>query len=50
MMQDLTVEQHSTWNGLVFNHLYGDCPVSFQAINQEKPTGQQHIMPYITFA
>ena len=29
---------------------YGDCQVSFQAIDQENPTGQLHIMPYITFA
>ena len=34
MIQDLTVDQHSTWNGLALNHLYSDCPASFQAINQ----------------
>ena len=37
--QDLTVEQHSTWTGLVLNHPYRDCPALFQAINQEKSTG-----------
>ena len=49
-MWDLVVEQYSTWNRSVLNHLYGDCPVLFQAINQENPTGQLHIMPYIAFA
>ena len=34
-MWDLIVEQHSTWNGSALSHLYGDCPASFQAINQE---------------
>ena len=29
---------------------YRDCPASFQAIDQENPTGQLHIMPYIAFA
>ena len=49
-MQDLTVEQHSTLNGSALNHPYRDCPASFQAISEEKPTGQLHIMPYIAFA
>ena len=49
-MQDLTVEQQSTQNGSALNHPYRDCPVSIQAINQEKPTGQLHIMPYIAYA
>ena len=49
-MQDLAVEQHSTQNALVLNYPNGDCPASFQAINQRNPTGQLHIMPYIAFA
>ena len=27
--------------------LHGDCPVSFQAIDQENPKGQLYIIPYI---
>ena len=35
MMRDLTVEQHSTWNGLALNCPYGDYPVLTPFIHQE---------------
>ena len=35
MMRDLTVEQHSTWNGLALNCLYTDYPVLPPVIHQE---------------
>ena len=34
MMLDLTVEQHSTWNGLVVNHPMWRLHMNFQAISQ----------------
>ena len=33
VMQDLAMEQHSTWNGLALNHLYRGYPATFQVIN-----------------
>ena len=30
------MEQHATWNGLVLNHPYGDCSVSFSSRQLEK--------------
>ena len=35
VMRDLTVEQHSTWNGLALNHLHREYPVLSPVINQE---------------
>ena len=38
MARDLAVEQHPTWNGLVLNHLYGDCPTLTPVIQQRRCT------------